>query len=143
LTLIIDASVVLKWYLADEPHGENARAILSTGDALLAPDLVVPEVCNAAWLGVRAARLTQSQAEEIARSVPRFFSALISSAALAERAVMIAGELDHPVYDCFYLALADARGVLFITADVRLLRKVRNTRWITATRSLVDYPPEA
>jgi predicted nucleic acid-binding protein len=51
LTLIIDASVALKWYLSDEPHAAEARAILEAGEPLIAPDIVIAEVCN--WRGAQ------------------------------------------------------------------------------------------
>lgn len=44
---------------------------------------------------------------------------------LAPRAAALARELDHPVYDCFYLALAEAEGAALITADRRLVESVR------------------
>ena len=46
---------------------------------------------------------------------------------LAVRATEIALQLDHPVYDCFYLALAEAERCLLVTADQRLREKVRGT----------------
>lgn len=143
MTLIVDASVALKWFLDDEPYAPAARTLLHAGEPLLAPDLIVAEVCNAAWLGVRAARLRQPQAEMIARSLPPLFHMLVQSAALAERAVVIAGQLGHPVYDCFYLVLAETRGSILLTADARLLRKLRNTVWAARTRSLAGYRPPA
>jgi predicted nucleic acid-binding protein len=33
--------------------------------------------------------------------------------------------LDHPAYDCVYVALAAANDCRFVTADQRLLRKLR------------------
>jgi predicted nucleic acid-binding protein len=139
LTLIVDASVALKWYLSDEPHAANARAMLDASETLIAPDIVIAEVCNAAWRGVRAGRIDQTQARAIARSLPRLFDALVGSSALADRGVDIASRLDHPVYDCFYLALAEARDIPLITADQRLLRKLRGTPWEARASHLVDY----
>jgi hypothetical protein len=40
LSLIVDASVALKWYLAGEPNAAKAQAILDSGEPLLAPDCV-------------------------------------------------------------------------------------------------------
>jgi predicted nucleic acid-binding protein len=48
VTLVIDASGALKWYLTDEPETAEARAILVAGERLIAPDLIIAEVCNAA-----------------------------------------------------------------------------------------------
>nr|WP_294519284.1 type II toxin-antitoxin system VapC family toxin [uncultured Rhodopila sp.] len=56
-------------------------------------------------------------------------AALVSLTTLAPRAVTISRELDHPVYDCFYLALAEAREATLVTADARLLRRINRTRW--------------
>lgn len=40
---------------------------------------------------------------------------------LTEQATSLAIELDHPAYDCLYLALAHQRKWRFVTADERLL----------------------
>lgn len=139
MTLVIDASVALKWYLSDEPHAAEAHAILGAGETLIAPDIIIAEVCNAAWLGVRASRIRDTQAQEIARCLPNLFDVLVSGSALAERGMAIAIQLDHAAYDCFYLALAQARDVLLVTADRRLIRKLRGTPWAARASHLVDY----
>ena len=143
MTLIVDASVALKWYLDDEPHAPEARAILQAGESFIAPDIVIAEVCNAAWRGVRVGRISKPQAQSIARSLPRLFDEFVSGAALAERGVFIASELDHSVYDCFYLALAEARGVRLITADGRLLAKLGGSPWAANAVALAEYPARA
>ena len=139
MTLIVDASVALKWYLNDEPNGAEARALLNAGETLIAPDIVIAEVCNAAWRGVRANRIRDTQAQEIARSVPNLFDVLVSGSDLAERGMTIAIQLDHAAYDCFYLALAEARDAPLVTADRRLLRKLRRSAWAERAVNLVDY----
>jgi predicted nucleic acid-binding protein len=62
--------------------------------------LLVAEVCNAAWRLARLDRISRAQLDEIAPILPRFFDPLVSAAGLAPRAVSIADQLDHPVYDC-------------------------------------------
>ncbi len=47
---------------------------------------------------------------------------------LANRALSLAIELQHPIYDCFYLALAQRENALLITADERLLSAARRAR---------------
>ena len=127
MSLVVDASVALKWFVADEPDADQALAIVRDGAVLAAPDLVIAEVCNAAWRLARLCRISQAQLDEIALVLPRFFDPLVSASGLAPRAVAIAGQLDHPVYDCLYLALAEAEQAVLVTADMRLLAKVRAT----------------
>jgi predicted nucleic acid-binding protein len=43
---------------------------------------------------------------------------------LFEAATQISIDLDHPAYDCVYLALAIENKCHFVTADERLLRKI-------------------
>jgi predicted nucleic acid-binding protein len=87
----------------------------------------------------RLGRINQAQMDEIAASLPHFFDALVSATGLAPRAVTIAGQLDHPVYDCFYLALAEADQAGFVTADTQLLAKIRATAWERWAISLSEY----
>jgi predicted nucleic acid-binding protein len=51
--------------------------------------------------------------------------ALRPTASLAPRALELALNLDHPVYDCFYLALAEAETAQMVTADRHLERRLR------------------
>ena len=51
--LVIDASVALKWFV-EEDGTQQAAAILDGTELLIAPDLIVAEVCNAGWRAVRA-----------------------------------------------------------------------------------------
>jgi predicted nucleic acid-binding protein len=139
MSLVVDASVALKWFLADEPDADRALAIVRDEAVLAAPDLLVVEVCNAAWRLARLDRISQAQLAEIAAMLPRFFEPLVGAAGLAPRAVAIAGQLDHPVYDCLYLALAEFERAVLVTADRRLLGKVRETSWEDCVVDLRHY----
>ena len=81
--------------------------------------------------------------DEIAASLPRFFDALVSATALAPRAVAIAVQLDHSVYDCLYLALAEAEQATLVTADIQLLAKVSATSWGPWAINLSEYTPRS
>ena len=124
---VADASVALKWF-KQEPGSDEARALL-LAEPLIAPELIVAEVLNAAWKSVRAGHMTGRQADLVAAELPLCFVRLEPLAPLAAAAASAARSLDHPVYDCLYLALAEREGVQLVTADTRLLAKVRQTPW--------------
>ena len=111
-------------------------------DLLLAPDILVAEVCNIAWRSARIGRIEPEQAIRIATAVPGLFGSLTGSGLLARRAVEIARELDHPVYDCLYLSLAEAQQTALVTADDRFLAKLSGTAWEASALSLVQYVPQ-
>jgi predicted nucleic acid-binding protein len=141
VSLVVDASVALKWFLLEEPHASQALAVVQGGATLIAPDFLIAEVCNAAWRSARLGRISQAQVDAIAANLPRFFDSLVSASSLARRAVAIAGQLDHPVYNCFYLALAEAEQAALVTADMRFLGKVRATSWERWVVDLSGYHP--
>jgi predicted nucleic acid-binding protein len=140
MTLVVDASVALKWYLI-ESGAEPARQILADGDTLVAPELVVAEVCNACWLAGRRGEISAAQQGQIAHDITRVFDRLEGLAPYASRAAAIARELDHPVYDCFYLAVSEALDAPLVTADGRLLARVAGTLFAGRTRGLKGYTP--
>lgn len=137
----MDASVAFKWFAPDEVHAAEATALLRSEDLLFAPDILVAEVCNTAWRSARIGRMEPEQAIRIATALPGLFADLVGSGLLARRAVEIARELDHPVYDCLYLSLTEARRTTLVTADGRFLAKLNGTVWQQSVLSLVQYVP--
>ena len=133
--LVVDASVALKWVL-DEPGDREARAIIETGEPLIAPELIVAEVVNAAWRRWVSGEIVARQAAVIAAEIPRVFAELLAIEPLRMRALEIATELKHPAYDCFYLALAEARDARLVTADRRFAQRLANTPWQARTTTL-------
>ncbi|MGH6898748.1 MAG: type II toxin-antitoxin system VapC family toxin [Geminicoccaceae bacterium] len=140
MTLVVDASVALKWYLIED-GAEPARQILADGDTLVAPELIVAEVCNACWLAGRRGEISPTQQSHIAADITRVFDRLEGLVPHASRAMAIARELDHPVYDCFYLALSEALDARLVTADGRLLARVAGTPFAARTHGLKGYTP--
>jgi predicted nucleic acid-binding protein len=138
MTIVVDASVALKWYI-DEEDSEAALALLDSGERLIAPDLVLAELCNAAWQLIRRGELRLEQMPIIARGVSAAFASLYGSAHLAPRAAAIALELDHPVYGCFYLALSEAQNAALVSADRRLIAKAKGTASAPRTLPLKEF----
>jgi predicted nucleic acid-binding protein len=136
LIVVVDASVAVKWFI-HEPGRPAARRLLDPKSRLIAPDLIVAEVANAMWRRVVAGEGDARQPPLTAASLPRFFARLLPLAPLAARAVQIAAELRHPVYDCFYLALAESEEATLVTADRRLVDRLAGSRWEALCRLLV------
>jgi len=57
---------------------------------------------------------------------------------LAARALAIAAAIEHPAYDCFYLALAELRDTRLVTADRRLRSRLVATPWARLLVGLGD-----
>ena len=104
-------------------------AILAGDDDLLAPDLLIAEVCNVAWHKLRRKEIDGDQAAATVSGLSDVIDELVPSAQLAPRAFEIAKALDHPVYDCLYLALAEERRTRVVTADRRMLTRLHRTSW--------------
>ena len=133
--LVLDASVAVKWFV-EEPGTAAAMALFAEDDSLIAPDLVIAEVANVAWKHLIRGDLQYAQLVHVPTAVPRMFAELWPTVWLAGRAFEIASELRHPVYDCFYLALAERTGAVLVTADRRLIGRLAGSRWEALCRSL-------
>ncbi len=138
MTLVVDASVALKWFVADSDSG-SALALLETGEALIAPDLLIAELCSAAWRLWRRREITREQVSIVAARTPYLFADNAPMDGLAARAAAIALNLDHPVYGCFYLALAEREDVTMVTADRRLVSRVTGTPWQSHVAGLNEF----
>ena len=119
MKLTVDASVVVKWYVS-EAHSEEARVLLGHRLERFAPDFVLVELANILWKKARLGEIGDPQPYFRELSRVREAVALTSSADLIERAAQIAAQVDHPVYDCLYIACAEATGSALITADRKL-----------------------
>jgi predicted nucleic acid-binding protein len=116
VSIVIDASVALKWVL-DEPGQAEADALLA--EELIAPSLWLLEAANALWRRSARGELTAAEAEE---RLGELFNAPVTSTAIEAdlvSAMRLAAEFSHPVYDCLYLALALRESTHVVTADQR------------------------
>ena len=59
-----------------------ARALPGIENVLIAPDLIVAEVCNTAWKKVARGEASVEQARELVIELPKVFRELVSCAAL-------------------------------------------------------------
>ena len=115
--IVVDASVAIKWIFEEEFSAE-ARALLDEPDVPIAPALLLMEAGSALWRRRRRGELTSDEVQrlfDVFLDVPIGF---VDEAALVGPALDLALALDHPIYDCLYLALALREDVLLATADM-------------------------
>jgi predicted nucleic acid-binding protein len=136
---VVDASVACKWYL-DEAYSDKARKLVEDEDDLLiAPDLILAEVGNVLWKRRLRNEIDQAQAEEAVGHLPGVLL-LISSKTLLARALEIAVRLQHPIYDCFYVAAAERWGAPLVTDDQRFFTALGGGRVQVDVKQLSALP---
>ena len=140
--VVVDASVAVKWVVKED--GSEAAARLLDGRALYAPQLILVEAANALWaMQKRGAITADDGADALDRLVSAPWSMLADASDLVGQAFRLARMLDHPVYDCVYLALAMERRAPVVTADRRLLAAAgRDPDVAVLVRSLHDVGAE-
>lgn len=116
--LVVDASVAVKWFV-NELGSDAALRLLGGPAGLIAPCLVIAETARALQKAEAAGLTTSAAVDAGLRHAPSMFTELVPSQQLAAQAMDMARLLGHPVYDCFYLALAWRGDAMLITADYR------------------------
>ncbi len=121
MTLVVDASAAVKWVVQESGRPDALR--YAAGERLVAPDFVLAEVANILWKKLRLGQLNSEQAERGLAFVSHAYERLLATEVLIGRSLKLAEQLDHPVYDCLYLACAEAEDAGLLTADRRLSEK--------------------
>ena len=127
MTLVVDASVAVKWVLP-EAGSDQAAALRTEEPDVIAPSLVVAEIGNALWKSALRKDIGRSQALDGLRIATAHFSRLIGIEDLAADAMAFAVDGRHPIYDCFYLALARRENAALITADEDMIAAARKAK---------------
>lgn len=118
--LVVDASVVVKWFVP-EVHSEAAAAVLDGPHDLCVPDLLYPEVGNVLWKKVKRGELREGEAEEVVKALCRLGVEVFPSGPLLPAALRLALATGSTVYDCIYVCLAASVRAPLVTADRRLV----------------------
>ena len=105
MIVVVDASVAVKWFVKEDGHS-SALGLLDAGLMLTAPDLICAEAANVLWKKLKKGEVTIEQAEAACEALPDFLTEIAPSGAFLGEALRFAHRLEHPVYDCIYLAYA-------------------------------------
>jgi predicted nucleic acid-binding protein len=123
--VVLDASVVLKWFLPDEEESRTALEFLEKHLAgeiqLVAPSLLEYEVLNGLLYAGKKGRIK----EDIVRKAAEGLAGLgIELRPPSARVLKFAGAFGISIYDAAYLAVAEAEGCPLITADNRFFAAI-------------------
>lgn len=136
--VVIDASIAVKWVLPEE-HETTARRVLSSRE-LLAPHLLWAEVGNTLWKRHRRKESSLQEVRRMLADMRRLPVATFAHWPLLPSALDLAVSLDQTVYDCLYLALAEDRASVMITADRRFHNAVARSAWADRIVWIEDAP---
>jgi predicted nucleic acid-binding protein len=124
---VVDASVVVKWFSGLEEDGENSEKLLSSHvegtSPLASSSLVLYEVCNALRFNPN---FGEDDLLKAARSLLKLELELVDFPEVFESAIALAFSRDITIYDAAYIAVSQTYHIPLITADYKLLAKIKN-----------------
>jgi predicted nucleic acid-binding protein len=129
MTYVIDSSVAFKW-LVPEADSDKAIQLLDDFTAgvhhLIAPDFFPVEVTHSLTRAERQGRIAVTEASKLLRTLMTHLPDLHDSLPYLPRACDLSSQARLGVYDCVYTALAEHLGCDFITADAKLVAKMKS-----------------
>ena len=114
MIVVLDASAAVRTVM--EPNSPF-RTALEAADLVIAPDLIVAEVCSAFRKYVRARVLSRVEAEASIEGALALVDKMEPLRELLAEVLALAARSDSSVYDLFYLALARRTGATLLAAD--------------------------
>lgn len=115
MTVVVDASVAIKWVVEEDDSDAAARLVLD--EPLAAPDFLIVECANVLWRKARRRELAANDAIAALAALQGIPIQLFAASDYAASTQALALELDRTVYDCLYLAIALAERAVLVTAD--------------------------
>jgi len=112
---MLDASIAIA--LVVEERGSLAAVAALRGHEPLVPEAFWVEVTNGLARKVRRREILLDDALDAYRALCRLVEYSVDTRPLGAFALTLALDLDHPVYDCLYLAAAIAHRAPLLTAD--------------------------
>ena len=132
---VVDASVALKWVIAEAGHDAALRLRTTM---LSAPDILLPECGSALWAKVRRGEIEEDVAIMALAALSEAPIVLSPMPGVTADAFRLALLLGHPIYDCLYLALALQTRTPLVTADRRFAAVVRGHEQLATSMMLLD-----
>lgn len=136
---VVDASVAIKWFVP-EIHSDAALRAQHSGTHLHIPAFMVLELGNALAKKIRRNELTPEDGETILRELKRLPLQHHADARLFAAAYQLALDTRRSLYDCLYLALAEAIDGVMVTADHKFFARLTNGPYGRRVMWVEDLP---
>jgi predicted nucleic acid-binding protein len=136
---IIDASVVLKWFIPEE-HSERALRLKDSDARLHAPAFLTLEVGNVLSKKRRRGELTAQDTEDIWRAFRRAPIRRYADETLVLAAFDLAHHTKQSLYDNLYLALAMRMNLSFLTADRKFYQALQQGEYRNRLLWIENHP---
>jgi len=117
--IVLDASVAVKWFVHDVSSDE--ASLVAHKYKFIAPNLIMTEVANALWTYARRGDVSSQDLVSALKILDKRIS-LLNQLSIVQMASQLACDLNHPVYDCMYLAVSRMQHLPLLTADKRLVK---------------------
>ena len=127
---VLDSSVALKWVLAEVDSHKAIRvrdAYVAGAHELIAPDIFASEIANGLASAERQGRIRVGESAIFLNGLLSAAPVIHASTPLLIRAMEMAIATKRAVYDCIYLALAEAESCEFVTADDQFARGLQGS----------------
>lgn len=136
---VVDASVAMKWFI-DEEDVDKAELLLKSRE-LIAPAIILGEVGNGLWSKRSTSSIDRDLGRDLIGELPQLLKEIVPIEGLMRDAMQFAFDLDHPIYDCIYLALARQRRLSLVTADKRFIGKLEGQDFAIPVIALSRFEP--
>lgn len=125
--IIIDSSVIAKWYLPDERDNQALKIqqdFSSKTIFISVPLLIFYEVNNILKNAAKSLRISKEKTYQAYEDLLQLDFTVYSSTALFKKALQLAIVFDITSYDASYIALAEYLKVPLFTADEKLINNI-------------------
>lgn len=127
-SIVIDASVALKWFLKDEKDRDKAKLLLKQfADGkikFIVPTLWLYEIANVFKSNVSRKLISKIAAKRYLRKIKDLDIVSVDFDSIVDTAFNLSVKLGISVYDAAYLALSKSQNLPFFSADQKLLDKI-------------------
>jgi predicted nucleic acid-binding protein len=120
---VCDASVLFKLVIAEPDSPQAGRFVRSA--RVFVPEFVFLEIGNALTSRIRRLEIDIQDATGLLDRLKGLGFEIRPILPFVDRALTLSGSLRHPIYDCLYLALAEALRIPLVSADRRFVDLIR------------------